>query len=506
MSKAKRNGFTILLAAALSFIFAAFLCLGFPMAEVRAEEKTVTGAAEFLVAMAYGKSGDTVKLGAGITVDLTDEDFVGEVYPGNPDPNKDLVLKAEEGAPLDLTVDLNGNTLEIITGSDKSCLTLIGEVALKVVDTSADGDGKVIGHSNGNLFYGDANSALVLESVDVEFTDAADITVAKPAIYTEGSVSLSDVNYASSNAADASLIGTESLADGTYVYSDGSNYYVGGEEILAQTGVVAAIEQTNEAYTSLQEAIDEASAGSTVTLIADAVCEDDGLIQSNGGCFISVPADKDITLDLNGKAIKVIPQESSGAYRDYTVLYNTGTLTIADSSSEKTGTMLVDDKSVSRIILNIIANAGTLNIEGGNYNGQCPFANGGTLNIYSGNFFNTRDASETIAIACAEGTINILKNDKGLPEPVFTNVAFTYANEIETSAVINIECGTIIGADAQQIDPDLTMDKVFLAFYYGDYANQNLQFNVTGGTFEGGIVLGDNLSSAPESEDRKSVV
>lgn len=501
MSKAKRNGFTILLAAALSFIFAAFLCLGFPMAEVRAEEKTVTGAAEFLVAMAYGKSGDTVKLGAGITVDLTDEDFVGEVYPGNPDPNKDLVLKAEEGTSLDLTVDLNGNTLEIITGSDKSCLTLIGEVALKVVDTSADGDGKVIGHSNGNLFYGDANSALVLESVDVEFTDAADITVAKPAIYTEGSVSLSDVNYASSNAAEASLIGTESLADGTYVYSDGSNYYVGGEEILAQTGVVAAIEQTNEAYTSLQEAIDEASAGSTVTLIADAVCEDDGLIQSNGGCFISVPADKDITLDLNGKAIKVIPQESSGAYRDYTVLYNTGTLTIADSSSEKTGTMLVDDKSVSRIILNIIANAGTLNIEGGNYNGQCPFANGGTLNIYSGNFFNTRDASETIAIACAEGTINILKNDKGLPEPVFTNVAFTYANEIETSAVINIECGTIIGADAQQIDPDLTMDKVFLAFYYGDYANQNLQFNVTGGTFEGGIVLGDNLSSAPESED-----
>ena len=501
MSKAKRNGFTILLAAALSFIFAAFLCLGFPMAEVRAEEKTVTGAAEFLVAMAYGESGDTVKLGAGITVDLTDEDFVGEVYPGNPDPNKDLVLKAEEGTSLDLTVDLNGNTLEIITGSDKSCLTLIGEVALKVVDTSADGDGKVIGHSNGNLFYGDANSALTLESVDVEFTAADNITVAKPAIYTEGSVSLSDVNYASSNAAEASLIGTESLADGTYVYSDGSNYYVGGEEILAQTGVVAAIEQTNEAYTSLQEAIDEASAGSTVTLIADAVCEDDGLIQSNGGCFISVPADKDITLDLNGKAIKVIPQESSGAYRDYTVLYNTGTLTIADSSSEKTGTMLVDDKSVSRIILNIIANAGTLNIEGGNYNGQCPFANGGTLNIYSGNFFNTRDASETIAIACAEGTINILKNDKGLPEPVFTNVAFTYANEIETSAVINIECGTIIGADAQQIDPDLTMDKVFLAFYYGDYANQNLQFNVTGGTFEGGIVLGDNLSSAPESED-----
>ena len=501
MSKAKRNGFTILLAAALSFIFAAFLCLGFPMAEVRAEEKTVTGAAEFLVAMAYGKSGDTVKLGAGITVDLTDEDFVGEVYPGNPDPNKDLVLKAEEGTSLDLTVDLNGNTLEIITGSDKSCLTLIGEVALKVVDTSADGDGKVIGHSNGNLFYGDANSALTLESVDVEFTAADNITVAKPAIYTEGSVSLSDVNYASSNAAEASLIDAESLADGTYVYSDGSNYYVGGEEILAQTGVVAAIEQTNEAYTSLQEAIDEASAGSTVTLIADAVCEDDGLIQSNGGCFISVPADKDITLDLNGKAIKVIPQESSGAYRDYTVLYNTGTLTIADSSSEKTGTMLVDDKSVSRIILNIIANAGTLNIEGGNYNGQCPFANGGTLNIYSGNFFNTRDASETIAIACAEGTINILKNDKGLPEPVFTNVAFTYANEIETSAVINIECGTIIGADAQQIDPDLTMDKVFLAFYYGDYANQNLQFNVTGGTFEGGIVLGDNLSSAPESED-----
>lgn len=299
MSKAKRNGFTILLAAALSFIFAAFLCLGFPMAEVRAEEKTVTGAAEFLGAMAYGKSGDTVKLGAGITVDLTNEDFVGEVYPGNPDPNKDLVLKAEEGTPLDLTVDLNGNTLEIITGSDKSCVTLIGEVTLTVVDTSADGDGKVIGHSNGNLFYGDANSALVLESVDVEFTDAADITVAKPAIYTEGSVSLSDVNYASSNAAEASLIGTESLADGTYVYSDGSNYYVGGEEILAQTGVVAANEQTNEAYNSLQDAIDAAGAGDTVTLL-------DNVTLNN-----SVNIEKNITIDGNEREVTFVKDESS---------------------------------------------------------------------------------------------------------------------------------------------------------------------------------------------------
>ena len=299
MSKAKRNGFTILLAAALSFIFAAFLCLGFPMAEVRAEEKTVTGAAEFLVAMAYGKSGDTVKLGAGITVDLTDEDFVGAVYPENPDPNKDLVLKAEEGTSLDLTVDLNGNTLEIITGSDKSCLTLIGEVALRVVDTSADGDGKVIGHSNGNLFYGDANSALTLESVDVEFTNADNITVAKPAIYTEGSVSLSDVNYASSNAAEASLIDAESLADGTYVYSDGSNYYVGGEEILAQTGVVAANEQTNEAYNSLQDAIDAAGAGDTVTLL-------DNVTLNN-----SVNIEKNITIDGNEREVTFVKDESS---------------------------------------------------------------------------------------------------------------------------------------------------------------------------------------------------
>ena len=67
MSKAKRNGFTILLAAALSFIFAAFLCLGFPMAEVQAAETTVVTDEDLLQTIENAEEGTTIRLGGGIT-------------------------------------------------------------------------------------------------------------------------------------------------------------------------------------------------------------------------------------------------------------------------------------------------------------------------------------------------------------------------------------------------------------------------------------------------------
>lgn len=119
MSKAKRNGFTILLAAALSFIFAAFLCLGFPMAEVRAAETTVVTDEDLLQTIENAEEGTTIRLGGGIT--------------------QSIIIPKEKN----ITLDLAGNTVT----NTKDEHTIVNYGTLTVIDTV--GGGTVDNVSNG---------------------------------------------------------------------------------------------------------------------------------------------------------------------------------------------------------------------------------------------------------------------------------------------------------------------------------------------------------------------
>ena len=319
-SKAKVRSFAALLVLAAAFLLAALLGWGIPVEKARAETThTVDSAQSLAQAMAAAQEGDTVQLTATIKFDLTDADLVSSIWPGR-GPNKHLILDATDDTlpAQSQTLDLNGNTLEVITGSQESCFSLVGGVTLTITDSK--GGGKIVGASNGNFFNGTAESGLVLEDVAIEFGDYADDIVAdKPAISTAGSLSLNKVTYnAGTSGVDGpALVDTESLADGTYVYTVGSNYFVGGEEILSQAGAVAAIEETNESYASLKDAFGAATDGKTVKLLGDVYLTE----------TIVVEAGSETIFDLNGKNITVQKNGERSLY----AIDNYGTLTIMDS-------------------------------------------------------------------------------------------------------------------------------------------------------------------------------
>lgn len=360
-SKAKVRSFAALLVLAAAFLLAALLGWGIPMEKARAETTThtVNSAGSLARAMAAAQEGDTVQLTATIKFDLTDADLVSSIWPGR-GPNKHLILDATDDTlpAQSQTLDLNGNTLEVITGSQESCFSLVGGVTLTITDSK--GGGKIVGASNGNFFNGTAESGLVLEDVAIEFSDYADDIVAdKPAISTAGSLSLNKVTYnaGTSGVGGPALVDTESLADGTYVYTEGSNYFVGGEEILSQAGAVAAVEGTATAYTTLQAAVDAIPENSeepvTVTLLAD--------ITEGASPAAIVKANRSLNwiLDLNGHDITVAGANGVIYYGNNA----SGTITIRGE-----GTLANTQSGPNCAIIDVSWATGvTINLEGGTY-------------------------------------------------------------------------------------------------------------------------------------------
>ena len=104
-------------------------------------------------------------------------------------------------------------------------------------------------------------------------------------------------------------------------------------------------------YKTLPEAVAAAQNGETVTLLED--------VTEN----VTIPTDKTITLDLNGKTL------SGGKNNDKAALLNNGTVTIKDSSAAKTGTIKrEDDADKTGTSYYVIKNLGTMTIEQANVN------------------------------------------------------------------------------------------------------------------------------------------
>ena len=104
-------------------------------------------------------------------------------------------------------------------------------------------------------------------------------------------------------------------------------------------------------YKTLPEAVAAAQNGETVTLLED--------VTEN----VTIPTDKTITLDLNGKTL------SGGKNNDKAALLNEGTVTIKDSSATKTGSIKrEDDADKTGTSYYVIKNLGTMTIEQANVN------------------------------------------------------------------------------------------------------------------------------------------
>lgn len=431
MGNAKRKGLFALWAATVSVALAAVLCMCFPMAEVHAAETyTVSRAEDFVYQMANAKDGDIVQLGGDITIDLTDEAFVQSVYGSGAEPNKDLYLRAEN-EPYAITLDLNGKKLEIVTGSEKSCFTLGSGITLTVTDSSAEGNGTVVGHSNGNLFVGEAaDSSLVLEKVKVEFTgydnDGIFIQPTGSVISTVGGVTLNDVTYIP-EAGGPALIDDTAGAQISYVVKT-------AEEL------VAAVADSRYA---------------TVVLGTD--------ITQN----ITVLASRTLTLDLNGYTLTTNTSgDGSAAVNNY------GTLTIVNTDTANTGVIERADGSTWYTVFN----EGTMTIgaEGEGYgalevknnnaqdssslvenNGDCSPDDPATLTIVNGTYTSIGS------------NLNAVKNDDygicTILDGSFTNEA-TGGSAVLSAGAMTIRDGTFEQKNSAATSNALTNKGVATSF------------------------------------------
>ena len=138
---------------------------------------------------------------------------------------------------------------------------------------------------------------------------------------------------------------------------EGTNFVAAGYAVTAvENGsdtlytVSQAVAQIGtKAYTSLQAAIDAAQAGDTVQLLTDATEN------------ITIAANKQITLDLNGHTL------NGGTGTAKATILNKGTVTITDTSAGKTGTIKRDDQGIEgETSYYVIHNIGTMVIDQAN--------------------------------------------------------------------------------------------------------------------------------------------
>ena len=277
------------------------------------------------------------------------------------------------------TISLNVNGGELIgTGeSDQYKLAVYSysygdsmeNISINITNGTIDGDIALTGGSNktkaetvaidGGIFNGDV------------YSYAAD-EISIPAIAIRGGTFADD--YSELYSKDDGYIFVQN-AEGTY------------------NVVLALVEIEGEGYESLQAAIDAATEGATIKVVRDFALAETA----------TIPAGKVVTLDLAGYTISQVKEQTAG----YQMILNDGTLTIEDSSDDKSGKIsYTDSGNGGEYISDVIYNRATLIINGGtieNLSSATVAANGypHAVDTYSG----IRNASVTInggTIYCAE--------------------------------------------------------------------------------------------------------
>lgn len=162
-----------------------------------------------------------------------------------------------------------------------------------------------------------------------------------------------------------------------WVYTDKEGWFVASSSVGAKIG--------ERAYRDVQTAINAAEDGETVVLNGNSTLNEN-LVVAEG---------KTVTLNLNGKTLRN-PSSAKGT----PVITNNGTLTIVNTATT-VGSITQRSSSTGELI----ANAGTLVIEGGKFtpvsgNGVVANTNGGTTTVKGGSF--NRDISAVDGVTMSE--------------------------------------------------------------------------------------------------------
>ena len=270
-------------------------------------------------------------------------------------------------------------------------------------------------------------------------------------------------------------------ADGTYGVKEGK--------------YVAAV--GSKKYETLADAIRLAAKGKTVTLLADVTLD----------AAVEVKANKNITLDLNGKKLSTTTQTGDNT-RHYYAIDNYGTFTLLDSSTEQSGeisargienlnggNMVIKSGKIVAVDANggaAIWNLADLTIEGGTFEAKyegtsgdtygpgCVY-NAGTLTINGGTF--TSANKRTYAVVSKSGAVTI--------DPAA-------GKTVEISGAhggLGIDGGTATIKGGSYGSSE----------YYGLYVSNDAgtaEVTVTGGTFDGNqyaVLIGSDGASSVNS-------
>lgn len=255
--------------------------------------------------------------------------------------------------PNEGTLKITGGTINVTDGV--GVLMRGGEMTMTGGEINATGDATrtgSVGDTNqkigvsGVIFDRDANYPAVA-TTSIKIDGEAKVSGAKAAVEL-----INDNNVADAKSAFKLQGGTYS-SDVTALLDENSVAERQGENYVVTT-YYAQVGETK--YATLQEAVDAATAGQTVTVIND--------VDITSGKNIYVKEGQDIVLDMNGHSIK-------GANADYKNILVYGKLTLKDSKENSTGKIYSEDPYKSGVYdkaLIYVAGNGEFVMESGHIN------------------------------------------------------------------------------------------------------------------------------------------
>ena len=307
-------------------------------------------------------------------------------------------------------------------------------------------------------------------------------------IWGNGNVRLN--NYGVLNLSTGVLVGGDAAGLAKIDESVSENYgYIVNEEGVVVDGhtyyplelpPVAQIGETK--YTSLADAIAAVPAdgtATTITMIADET------INSNAG--VTIPAGKNVVLDLNGKTITGVVQSATTAQ----TILNKGTFVITDSSDEKNGkiTNVVSDENAGSPMAknwasNVIRNEGDLTVNSGNIintgNGGACYAidnySSGKVTINGG----TLDAARA-------SVVRMFYNNGGKVTVNGGSIGHNNSDSDRSYMGVQVQAGT---------DADVEISGGNIASQYAVYSagTEDSSVSISGGTFDGYVGVNDSIS------------
>ena len=255
--------------------------------------------------------------------------------------------------PNEGTLKITGGTINVTDGV--GVLMRGGEMTMTGGVINATGDATrtgTVGDNNntigvsGVIFDRDANYPAVA-TTSIKIDGEAKVKGTKAAVEL-----INDNNVADAKSAFKLQGGTYS-SDVTALLDENSKAEKQGENYVVTT-YYAQVGETK--YATLQEAVDAATAGQTVTVIND--------VDMTSGKNITVKTGQDIVLDMNGHSIK-------GANADYKNILVSGKLTLKDSKENSTGKIYSEDpykRGVYDKALIYVAGNGEFVMESGHIN------------------------------------------------------------------------------------------------------------------------------------------